>query len=97
MYWEVPGKNVPDTSVQRAFLAEVAPHCCGRSNLVDLRKQLEDTSVNCSQCYCEHHYFRVYYYHIINTHGRFAIAFLPLTTRLSTELFEAVFIKKSSG
>ena len=34
---------------------------------------------------------------IINTHGRFAIAFLPLTTRLSTELFEAVFIKKSSG
>ena len=33
----------------------------------------------------------------INTHGRFAIAFLPLTTRLSTELFEAVFIKKSSG
>ena len=27
---------------------------------------------------------------IINTHGRFAIAFLPLTTRLSTELFEAV-------
>ena len=34
---------------------------------------------------------------IINTHGRFAIAFLPLTTRLSTELFEAIFIKKSSG
>ena len=34
---------------------------------------------------------------IINTHGRFAIAFLPLTSRLSTELFEAVFIKKSSG
>ena len=34
---------------------------------------------------------------IINTHGRFAIAFLPLTTRLSTELFEAVFIKKLSG
>ena len=33
---------------------------------------------------------------IINTHGRFAIAFLPLTTRLSTELFEAVFIKKFS-
>ena len=26
---------------------------------------------------------------IINTHERFAIAFLPLTTRLSTELFEA--------
>ena len=34
---------------------------------------------------------------IINTHKRFAIAFLPLTTRLSTELFEAVFIEKSSG
>ena len=34
---------------------------------------------------------------IINTHGRFAIAFLPLTMRLSTELFEALFIKKSSG
>ena len=34
---------------------------------------------------------------IMNTHGRFAIAFLPLTTRLSTELFEAVFITKSSG
>ena len=34
---------------------------------------------------------------IINTHGRFAIAFLPLTTRLLTELFEAVFIEKSSG
>ena len=37
------------------------------------------------------------YYIILNTHGRFAIAFLPLTTRLSTELFEAVFIEKSSG
>ena len=36
-------------------------------------------------------------FQIINTHGRFAIAFLPLTTRLSTELFEAVFNKKSSG
>ena len=34
---------------------------------------------------------------IINTHGRFAIAFLPLTTGLLMELFEAVFIKKSSG
>ena len=34
---------------------------------------------------------------IINTHEHFAIAFLPLTTRLSTELFEAVFIEKSSG
>ena len=34
---------------------------------------------------------------IINTHGRFAIALLPLTMCLSTELFEAVFIKKSSG
>ena len=39
----------------------------------------------------------VLFLYIINTHGRFAIAFLPLTTRLSTELFEAVFIKKSSG
>ena len=43
------------------------------------------------------HYLSLYSYIIINTHGRFAIAFLPLTTRLSTELFEAVFIKKSSG
>ena len=35
---------------------------------------------------------------IINTHKRFAIAFLPLlTTHLSTGLFEAVFIEKSSG
>ena len=34
---------------------------------------------------------------IINTHGHFAIAFLPLTTHLLTELFEAVFIEKSSG
>ena len=34
---------------------------------------------------------------IIITHGRFAIAFLPLTTCLSTELFEEVFIEKSSG
>ena len=42
-------------------------------------------------------YIHIYNYIIINTHGRFAIAFLPLTTRLSTELFEAVFNKKSSG
>ena len=42
-------------------------------------------------------YIYIYIYIIINTHGRFAIAFLPLTTRLSTELFEAVFIEKSSG
>ena len=34
---------------------------------------------------------------IINTHGRFAIALLPLTVCLSTELFEAVFIEKFSG
>ena len=30
----------------------------------------------------------------INTHGGFAIALLPLTTRLSTELFEAVFVPR---
>ena len=33
---------------------------------------------------------------IINTHGRFAIAFLPLTTRLSMELFEAVLLINSA-
>ena len=34
---------------------------------------------------------------IINTHGRFAKALLPLNRRLSMEPFEAVFVKNSSG
>ena len=37
--------------------------------------------------------FILYIIIIIDTHGHFTIAFLPLTTRLSMELFEAVFIE----